>query len=61
MLGEVATFPLIVYSMASHKISIQLTFCLGTPKWESRNSQSLDSCDFGACNFVYRPPIDMKF
>jgi hypothetical protein len=61
MLGEATTFPLIVYSMASHRTSIQLAFCLGTPKCESRNSQSLDSRDFGACNFVCRPPIDMKF
>jgi hypothetical protein len=39
-LGEAITFPLIVYSMANHRTKIQMTFCPGTPKWESRNSQS---------------------
>jgi hypothetical protein len=47
-LGEATTFPLIVYSMPLHKVHIQMTFCLGTPKWESQNSQSWDSRNFGA-------------
>jgi hypothetical protein len=31
-LGEVTTFPLIVFSMFSHGHCIQMSFCLGTPK-----------------------------
>jgi hypothetical protein len=33
--GEATTFPLIVHSMAAHRAHIQMTFCPGTPKWES--------------------------
>jgi hypothetical protein len=47
-LGEAITFPLIEYSMPLHKAHIQMAFCLGIPKWESRNSQNWDSRDFGA-------------
>jgi len=47
-LGEATTFPLIVDFVPFHKAHIQMTFCFGTPKWESRNSQSWDSRDFGA-------------
>ncbi len=36
-LGEATTFPLIVYSVAAHGAHIQMVFCPGTPKWESRN------------------------
>jgi hypothetical protein len=46
-LGEATTFLFIVYSVLGHGINIQMTFCLGIPKWESRNSQSWDSHDFG--------------
>ncbi len=46
-LGEATTFPLIVYSVPSHRINIQMEFCPKTPKWEFRNSQSWDSHDFG--------------
>ncbi len=69
-LGETTTFPLIVYYVPGHGISTQMTFCHGIPKWESRNSQSWDSRNFGlskvagiptlgAHNFVYRHPIEM--
>jgi hypothetical protein len=34
-LGEATTFPLIVYYVPLHEAHIQMTFCLGTPKWES--------------------------
>jgi hypothetical protein len=44
---EATTFPLIVYFMPLHEAHIQMTFCLETPKWESQNSQSWDSRDFG--------------
>jgi hypothetical protein len=46
-LGEATTFPLILHSVASHGTSIQMAFCPGTPKWESQNSQTWDSHDFG--------------
>ncbi len=47
-LREATTFPLIIYFMPLHEAHIQMAFCPETPKWESRNSQSWDSCDFGA-------------
>jgi hypothetical protein len=34
-LGETTTFPLIVFFVSSHRASTQMSFCLGTPKWES--------------------------
>jgi hypothetical protein len=37
-----------------------MAFCLGTPKWESRNSQTWDSKTLRAHNFFCKPPIDMK-
>jgi hypothetical protein len=46
--GEATTFSLIIYFVPLHEAHIQMTFCPGTPKWESRNSQSWDSHDFGA-------------
>jgi hypothetical protein len=46
-LGEATTFPLIVYFAALHMGHIQMAFCPGTPKWESRNSHIRDSCNFG--------------
>ncbi len=47
-LGEATTFPLIVYFVPFHEAHIQMAFCPKTPKWESRNSQSWDSHNFGA-------------
>jgi hypothetical protein len=47
-LGEPITFPLIVYSAPLHGAHIQMAFCPGTSKWESRNYQSWDSCNFEA-------------
>jgi hypothetical protein len=60
-LREATTFPFRVYSMASHGTSIQMAFCPETPKWEweSWNSQSWDSCNFGAHIFFYKPLIEM--
>jgi hypothetical protein len=46
-LGEATTFPLIVYSVVGHGTNIQMAFCPGIPKWESQNSQSWDSRNFG--------------
>jgi hypothetical protein len=39
-LGEATTFPLILFSVPGHEANTQMSFCLGTPKWESRNSQN---------------------
>jgi hypothetical protein len=47
-LGEAITFPFIVYSVPLHEAHIQMTFYPKTPKWESQNSQSWDSRNFGA-------------
>ncbi len=44
---EATTFPLIVYFVPSHWTNTQMAFCPRTPKWESRNSQSWDSYNFG--------------
>jgi hypothetical protein len=46
-LGEATTFPLIILSMLGHGDFTQMSFCLETPKLESRNSLNWDSCDFG--------------
>jgi len=46
-LGEAITFPLIVYFVPSHETSTQMSICLGTPKWESQNSQTWDPRNFG--------------
>jgi hypothetical protein len=46
-LGEAITFPLIIYFVHGHGTSTQMSFCPKTPKWESWNSQSWDSRDFG--------------
>jgi len=46
-LGEATTFPFIVYFVPGHGTSTQMSFCPEIPKWESRNSQSWDSYDFG--------------
>jgi hypothetical protein len=59
-LGEATTFPLIIYFVPLHKGHIQMAFCPRTPKWESRNSQTWDSCNFVTHNFLYRPSIDMR-
>ncbi len=47
-LGEATVFPLILYSVLGHEASTQMSFCLKTPTWESRNSQNWDSYNFGA-------------
>jgi hypothetical protein len=56
-LGEATTFPLIVYSVFGHGISSQMSFCLETPKIPKIGIPAT----LGAHNFVYRPPIKMKF
>jgi hypothetical protein len=47
-LEEATTFPLIVYYVPLHEAHIQMAFCPGICKGESRNSQSWDSGNFGA-------------
>jgi hypothetical protein len=42
-LGEVTTFPLIIFYVPGHNANTQMSFCLETPK----NSHNWDSCDFG--------------
>jgi hypothetical protein len=46
-LGGSHHLPFIVYSMLGHGTSIQMAFCPETPKWESQNTQSWDSRNFG--------------
>jgi hypothetical protein len=38
--------PIILYFAPFHEAHIQMVFCPKTPKWESRNSQNWDSCNF---------------
>jgi hypothetical protein len=47
-LGGSHHFPLIVYYVLLRECHIQMTFCLGTPKCESWNSQTWDFDDFGS-------------
>jgi len=60
-LGEAITFALMVYFMLGCVTNTQMSFCPGTPKWESRNSQSWDSRNLGVYKFACRPPIQMRF
>jgi hypothetical protein len=46
-LREAITFTFIIYYVPCHGTNTQMSFCLGTPKLESQNSQNWDSCDFG--------------
>jgi hypothetical protein len=46
-LGESNTFPLIIFFVPLHEAHIQMAFHPRTPKWEFRNSHSLDFYDFG--------------
>jgi hypothetical protein len=46
-LGQTTTFPLIVFFVAGHGASTQMSFCPETPKWESRNFQNWEFCHFG--------------
>jgi len=39
-LGGNNHLPLIVYFVLGHGLNTQMSFCLGTPKWESRNYHS---------------------
>ncbi len=59
-LREATTFPLIIYSMPLHDAHIQMAFCPKIPKWESQNSQSWNSHNFGAHDFVCKPSIKMR-
>jgi hypothetical protein len=46
-LGEATIFSLVVFSVINQGGYIQMSFCLGLPSWESRNSQNWNSHDFG--------------
>ncbi len=54
---EATTFPLIVYFMPGHGTITQISFCLATPKRESRNSHDWDSIEKNLDNFII---IDSK-
>jgi hypothetical protein len=55
-LGEAITFPLIVYSVASHGTNIQMAFCPGTLKIPIVGTPMI----LGTHNFVCKPPIEMR-
>jgi hypothetical protein len=46
-LGEVTTFPLIVFYVPGHGAYIQMSFYLKIPELESQNSLNWDSHNFG--------------
>jgi hypothetical protein len=50
-LGEATTFPLVVYYVPLHEGHIQMAFCPGIPKWESRNSQTWVPTTLGPITF----------
>jgi hypothetical protein len=60
-LEEATTFPLIVYSMPGHETNTQMSFCLGTPKWESQILTTWTPTTLEVHNFTCRPPIEMRF
>jgi hypothetical protein len=56
-LWEATTFPLIVYFAPLHKAHIQMVFCPGTPEIAKVGSLATSRPH----NFVWKPPIGMKF
>jgi hypothetical protein len=56
-LGEVTTFPHIVFSAVLRRSYIQMAFFPKTPKWESRNCPELESWDFGR-PYLFAPNLD---
>jgi len=60
-LGEANTFPLIVYFVPGHGTNTQMSFCPGTPKWESWNPLNSDSHNFGVHNVACKHQIEMRF
>ncbi len=59
-LGEAITFPLILYFVPDHKISTQMSFYPGTPKWSFEILTIRTLATLGAHNFVCKPPIEMR-
>jgi hypothetical protein len=59
--GEATTFPFIVLSMLGHGTITQMSFCLGTPKWESRIPKIGTPMTLEAHNFVCRALIEVRF
>ncbi len=45
--GKSPPSPLIIYYVPLHEAHIQMAFCSETPKWESWNSQTWDSRNYG--------------
>jgi hypothetical protein len=56
-LGEVTTFPLIVYFVPLHEAHIQMAFCPGTPEITKVGTPTI----LRSHNFVCRPLIEMKY
>ncbi len=46
--------------LCDYRAHIQMVFCPGIAKWESRNRPSWDSHDFGAHEFTSKPSIEMN-
>jgi hypothetical protein len=60
-LGEVITFPLIVYFVPLHEAHIQIAFCPGTPKFGSLEIAKIGTpAILGPHNFVFKPSIEMR-
>jgi hypothetical protein len=60
-LREATTFPLIVYSVAGHGTNIQMAFFSRLPNGSPEIPKVRTPVTLEAHNFVYRPPIEMRF
>jgi hypothetical protein len=61
-LGEITTFPLIVFSMSSHRTNTQMSFffVVGFPSWSPKILEIGTPTTLGACNFFCKLQIEMK-
>jgi hypothetical protein len=60
-LGEATTFPYIVFYVLGHAANTQMSFCLGTPKWEFEIPKIGTPMTLEDHNFVCRPPVEMRY
>jgi hypothetical protein len=60
-LGEVTTFPLIVYFVPLHEAHIQMTFCLELPFGSPEIANIGIPTTLGSHNFVCRPSMETRF
>ncbi len=59
--GKPPPSPLILYYVHGHETNTQMSFCPGTPKWESHIPKIGTFTTLGTHNFVWKPSIEVKF